>query len=94
MVVFMLTQLSLDPGAGEFDAFQQAAIVFVQGCQRFNVEWIGSMRLPNTRLPLSVQLGDLRPMAPVSRIEHLRRYIQRLPQGSVLGATHPSFTFG
>ncbi|MFZ0870205.1 MAG: hypothetical protein WAM90_05700 [Rhodanobacter sp.] len=68
----MLTQLSLDPSAGELGTFQQATIVFVQGRQRFNVVWVGSMRLPNTRLPLNVQLGDLRPMAPVSRIEHLR----------------------
>jgi hypothetical protein len=94
MVVFMLTQLSLDPRAGELGAFQQAAIVVVQGCQRFNVVRVGSMRLPDTRLPLGIQLGDVRPVAPVSRIEHLRGNIQRLPQGRVRGATHPSFAFG
>jgi hypothetical protein len=94
MVVFVLAQLSLDPRAGELGAFQQATIVFMQGRQCFNIVRVGSMRLPNTRLPLGIQLGDMRPMALVSRIEHLRGNIQRLPQGRVRGATHPSFAFG
>jgi hypothetical protein len=90
----MLTQLSLDPRAGKLCAFQQAAIVFMQGRQRFNVVRVGGMRLPNTRLPLGIQFGNMRPMALVSRIEHLHRDIQCLPQGRVRGATHPSFAFG
>ncbi|MBB6186256.1 hypothetical protein [Rhodanobacter sp. MP7CTX1] len=75
----MLAQLSLYPRACELCAFQQAAIVFMQGRQRFNVVPVGSMRLPNARLPIDVELGDMRPMAQVSRIEHLRGNIQRLP---------------
>jgi hypothetical protein len=94
VVVFVLTQLSLYPRAGQLCAFQQATIVFMQGRERFNVVPVGSMRLSNTCLPLDIQLGDMRPMTLVSRIEHLRRDIQRLPQGRVRGATHPSFAFG
>jgi hypothetical protein len=90
----MLTQLLLYPRAGQLCAFQQAAIVFMQGRQRFNVVRVGSMRLPNARLPLDIQLGDMRPAALVSRLEHLRGNIQRLSQGRVRGATHPSFAFG
>jgi hypothetical protein len=90
----MLPQLSLYARAGKLCAFQQSVIVFTQGRQRFNIVRVGSMRLANTRLPLGIQLGDVRPMAPVSRIEHLRGNIQRLPQGRMRGATHPSFAFG
>jgi hypothetical protein len=90
----MLPQLSLDPCASELCAFQQAAIVFMQGRQRCNGVRVGRMLMPNTRLPLGIQLGNVRPVAPLSRIEHLRGNIQRLPQGRVCGATHPSFAFG
>jgi len=88
----MLTQLSFDSRTGNLCAFQQLTIVFTQGRQCFDIGLIGWMLLPYPGLPLGIQLGNPRPVPMIRCLQHLHGNIQRLLQGCVSAAAHPSFT--